>query len=93
MSRVDGRKIVGVAIAGTAAVLGFAQLYLPFIADRDKLRGMFEEEDMPPQARMEMDAMMKAERQAAMREAVAKEGGAAPRPTGAGGLPAAGSMW
>jgi hypothetical protein len=34
MSRTDGRKLV--AVAGTAIVgaLGFATIYLPFVADR-----------------------------------------------------------
>jgi hypothetical protein len=37
MSRTDGRKLV--AVAGTAIVgaLGFATIYLPFVADRGML--------------------------------------------------------
>ena len=62
---MDGKKIVAVAVTGTVAVLGIAQIYLPYVADRDKLRGLFEEEYMPPGAKREMEAMMKAQRQAA----------------------------
>ena len=60
MSRTDGRKIVAIATAGMVGVLGFAQLYLPYYADRDKIRGLSEEEDMPPAAREEMRRTMMA---------------------------------
>jgi hypothetical protein len=63
MSRTDGRKLV--ALAGTAIVgaLGVGTIYLPFIADRDRLRGLFEEgeESIPEGARREIQAIMKAE--------------------------------
>ena len=53
------------ALAATATVgmIGIGSIYLPFLADRDKLRGLFEEgeETMPEGARREMQAMMKAE--------------------------------
>ncbi len=65
MSRTDGRKIVGVAVAGIAGVIGIAQIYLPYIADKDKLRGLFEEEDMPSEAKRELDMIMRAEMAAA----------------------------
>lgn len=64
MSRVDGRKIVGAAFAGTTIAIGIAQFYLPFMADRDKLRGMFEEESIPESAKKELDNLMKLERAA-----------------------------
>ena len=64
MARTDGKKIVGLAFAGITGVIGIAQVYLPYIADRDKLRGLFEEEDMPSQAKHEMDMMMRAEKAA-----------------------------
>mmetsp|Transcript_13277 Transcript_13277/g.18270 ORF Transcript_13277/g.18270 Transcript_13277/m.18270 type:complete len:100 (+) Transcript_13277:152-451(+) len=69
MARTDGKKLVAVATVGMVSVIGFAQIYLPFIADRDKLRGLFEEEDMPTGARRELDAIMRAERLKAMKEA------------------------
>jgi len=69
MSRTDGRKLV--ALAGTAIVgaLGFATIYLPFMADRDKLRGLFEEgeQSIPEGARREIQAIMKAERESQQR--------------------------
>ena len=61
MARVDGKKIVGLAFGAIAGAIGLGQIYLPYIADRDKLRGMFEEEDMPDQAKKEMDMMMRTE--------------------------------
>lgn len=64
--RTDGRKLVALATAATAGAVGFGTIYLPFIADRDKLRGMFEEGDeMPEGARREIQAMRKAEEAAA----------------------------
>ena len=81
MPKIDGRKLVAVAATATVAAVGFAQIYLPFMADRDKLRGLNEEEYMPPQAKKEMEAMMskmKAEQQAAKED-----------PSGTN----AGSMW
>lgn len=61
MARTDGRKVVAIAFAGITAAVGLGQIYLPYIADRDKLRGLFEEEDMPVQAKKEMEIIMKAE--------------------------------
>ena len=63
MSRTDGRKGVAVATAGIAAIIGFAQIYLPYWADRDKIRGLSEEEDMPAAAKREMQRAMAAARQ------------------------------
>mmetsp|Transcript_2341 Transcript_2341/g.2833 ORF Transcript_2341/g.2833 Transcript_2341/m.2833 type:complete len:93 (+) Transcript_2341:264-542(+) len=63
MPRTDGRKIVALAFGATTLAVGIGQIYLPYIADRDKLRGLFEEEDMPQQARMEMEMMMRQEQQ------------------------------
>ena len=61
MPRIDGRKIVGIAFGATTLAIGIGQIYLPYIADRDKLRGLFEEEDMPAQAKREMEMMMRQE--------------------------------
>ena len=63
MPRTDGRKLVALAFGATTLAVGIGQIYLPYIADRDKLRGLFEEEDMPMQARKEMEMMMMKERQ------------------------------
>ena len=63
MSRTDGRKLVALAAAVTVGAVGIGTIYLPFMADRDKLRGLFEEgeETMPEGARREIQAIMKAE--------------------------------
>ena len=59
MSRIDGRKIVGFAVGGTIAMLGIGQIYLPYIADRNKLRGLFEdEESLSEQAKLELQKVM-----------------------------------
>lgn len=63
MSRTDGRKLVALAAAATVGALGIGTIYLPFVADRDKLRGLFEEgeDSIPEGARREIQAMAKAE--------------------------------
>ena len=61
------------AFGAIVASLGVANIYLPYMADRDKLRGLFEEEDMPEEAKRELDMMMKVER-AAMQAKSSSEG-------------------
>lgn len=39
MSRVDGRKIVGIAVVGIASTIAVAQIYAPFFMDRDGMTG------------------------------------------------------
>ena len=41
----NGSKIVMIAVATTLGALGVGTVYLPFFADRDKLRGMHEDAD------------------------------------------------
>jgi hypothetical protein len=57
MGRVDGRKVVTVACVATVSVVGFAQLYLPFWADRDRLRGL-SEESSSMEAQKEFESQM-----------------------------------
>lgn len=57
MPKVDGKKIVAVATVGTLAAVSLGQIYLPFIADRDKVRGLSEEDEVPEGARKEMEAL------------------------------------
>ena len=57
MPKVDGRKIVAVATVGTLAAVSLGQIYLPFVADRDKVRGLSEEDEVPEGARKEMEAL------------------------------------
>eukprot|EP00581_Thalassiosira_minuscula_P028673 CAMPEP_0183754490 /NCGR_PEP_ID=MMETSP0739-20130205/3563_1 /TAXON_ID=385413 /ORGANISM="Thalassiosira miniscula, Strain CCMP1093" /LENGTH=108 /DNA_ID=CAMNT_0025991117 /DNA_START=32 /DNA_END=358 /DNA_ORIENTATION=- len=63
MSRTDGRKLVALTAAAAVSALGIGTIYLPFVADRDKLRGLFEEgeESMPEGARREIQAIARAE--------------------------------
>ena len=69
MARTDGRKIVAIATVATLSFVSFAQIYLPYWADRDKIRGMAEEADMPAAAKRQMlMEAMEAERQEERRE-------------------------
>ena len=63
MPRTDGRKLVALAAGATIGMIGIGSIYLPFMADRDKLRGMFEEgeQTIPEGARREIKAIMKKE--------------------------------
>jgi len=64
MSRIDGRKIVGFAVIGTITMLGIGQIYLPYMADRNKLRGLFEDEQsISEQEKQEIQKLMRAEQQ------------------------------
>lgn len=47
---MSGNKIVSVAVAGTVAMVGMGAVYVPFFADRDKLRGLHEEASPPTSA-------------------------------------------
>lgn len=59
MPQMDGRKVVMIATTLTLSAVGIAQIYLPFYADRDKIRGMSEEEDMPTEAKRQMELQRK----------------------------------
>jgi hypothetical protein len=41
----DGSKLVVLAIAATAGMVGIGTIWAPFYADRDKIRGLWEEEN------------------------------------------------
>jgi hypothetical protein len=91
MPRTDGKKIVGVAVAGIVGMVGFAQLYLPYVADRDKIRGLFEEDDIPAGARLEIESILKKERERAAKEEAQKQ--ATPVMEEKQPVVVAGSMW
>lgn len=57
-ARNSGSKMVGLAVAATVTALGVGTIYLPFVADRDKVRGLHEESDMSAQEKREFDAMI-----------------------------------
>ena len=96
MVRTDGRKIVAVATLATVSVVCFAQIYLPFWADRDKIRGMAEDEEMPAAAKRELRMIeqkelrrqqQKQQQQAQLSNQDDKNNAAAPQSVSAG------SMW
>lgn len=57
----SGKQLVSFAVAATVGAVGIGTIYLPFMADRDKLRGLFEEgeEQIPEGARREIRDIMK----------------------------------
>ena len=44
-ARNSGSKVVAVAVAASLFAVGLGSIYLPYFADRDKLRGLHEEAD------------------------------------------------
>jgi hypothetical protein len=55
----SGSKMVGAAVGGIIAFLGVGTFYLPFIADKDRVRGLHEESTMSPGDQREYEAMLK----------------------------------
>lgn len=49
-ARMSGKKVVSFAVAGTVTMVGLGAVYVPFFADRDKLRGLHEESAPPTSA-------------------------------------------
>jgi len=45
----DGKKVVAVVFVGMTTFVGIGSFYLPFYADRDKIRGLFEDENKTPE--------------------------------------------
>jgi len=82
MSRVDGKKVVTVAFLGMTAVVGVAQVYAPFMMDKDQLTGWMGHTKEEEEA--ERFAMERAKKLAQKKD-VTEEENATPR----GG----GSMW
>jgi flagellar basal body-associated protein FliL len=54
-ARSSGSRVVSIAIAGTVAAVGVGTIYLPFFADKDKLRGLHEEEAAPTAAMLVLE--------------------------------------
>jgi hypothetical protein len=81
MTRLDGRKLVAGVTAVTVAAVALGEIYLPYIADRDKVRGMFEEAEAPENVRKEMQEYMKQQQAKYEQEKTTK------------GQNVAGSMW
>ena len=51
--------MVGAAVGGIIAFLGVGTFYLPFIADKDRVRGLHEESDLSPRDRREYEQILK----------------------------------
>jgi hypothetical protein len=64
----SGTKVVIACVTATLATVGIGSIYLPFIADRDRIRGMHEEGDLSPSERREYDRMMRQYRQDMMQQ-------------------------
>ena len=92
MPRIDGRKIVTLAITTTTLAIGIGTIYLPYIADKDKIRGLFEEEDMPLQAKQEMEYMKMNEKNNNGEKSNTSSGNSSAG-NSSSGKSSAGSMW
>lgn len=55
----SGSKIVAAAVALTVGAVGISTLYLPFIADKDKLRGLDEDGGMMESEKREYERAMR----------------------------------
>jgi hypothetical protein len=84
-ARNTGSKLVAGAVALTVAAVGVGTIYLPFIADRDRLRGMHEESDMSGNDRAEYERAL---REMSMKVDPQQGGPAVPAPP-----PLSNSMW
>ena len=74
-SASNGSKLVGAAVAATLTALGVGTIYLPFIADKDKVRGLHEDGDMTAAERKQFKEMMaKMQAEAAERKKAAQGG-------------------
>jgi hypothetical protein len=57
MPKVDGKILVLIATTATVCAVGFGTVYLPFYADKDKIRGLNENADTD--AKKEMEKFLK----------------------------------
>jgi flagellar basal body-associated protein FliL len=54
----SGSKIVAIVGGITVLAVGVGTIYLPFIADKDRLRGLHEESDVTGSQRREFEQVM-----------------------------------
>lgn len=83
--RTSGSKLVVAVVGGMIGMVGLGTIYLPFMADRDQLRGMDEDGGMNKKAKKEYEQMMRMQQQ--------QQSSSAASTTEGGGGVAAGSMW
>jgi hypothetical protein len=90
-SRRSGSQVAALLVTGIVATLGVSTVYLPFIADKDKVRGLHEESDISdPRAKREYEAILQQMQQEANQHnhnnnEATQQGQAPPRPSN--------SMW
>jgi hypothetical protein len=53
--RVAGSKLVSAAVLGTVGVVCISAIYVPFVADKDLLRGMHEESSPPTSTMLQQE--------------------------------------
>jgi hypothetical protein len=90
-ARVSGQKIVSAAVAATLLAVGVGTIYLPFVADRDKMRGLHEEQS-PPTSAMLQQEIKKLQREGILKRDDGQEQEASPSTEERKSL-APGSMW
>jgi hypothetical protein len=90
-ARVSGHKVVSAAVAGTVLAVAVGTVYLPFVADRDKMRGMHEEQT-PPTSAMLAQEIKKLQRDGILKGDDGQDDEASP-PKGERKSLAPGSMW
>jgi hypothetical protein len=55
----SGSKVVVACVAATLTAVGVGTIYLPFIADRDRIRGLHEESELTPAERREYERALR----------------------------------
>jgi hypothetical protein len=65
-ARSSGNKLVVAAVGAMVSAVGIGTIYLPFIADRDKMRGLHEE-STPPTSAMLAQEIRKLQKDGALR--------------------------
>lgn len=91
-SRISGQKVVSAAVVGTVLTAAIGTVYLPFVADRDKMRGLHEEQT-PPTAAMLAQEIKKLQRDGILKGDDSQDGEVPPPKDGGRKSLAPGSMW
>lgn len=79
--RRSGSAMVAVAVAATVTAVGVGTIYLPFIADKDHIRGLHEEGEISAADRREYERVL------------SQIGGQNPSPNRKPSRPMSNSMW
>lgn len=57
--RNSGSKMVAAAVTGIIAFIGVGTFYLPFVADKDRIRGLHEESELSGRDKREYEQMLR----------------------------------